>query len=66
MADLIEKKCGWCGKVFCPTYDYAYALPKGGKPTKYFCKYSCMCAYRDNLNEKRIYKKRMCQDDLPT
>lgn len=60
MVDLIEKRCAFCGKEFYPTPDHAYIIGRRGHGAKYFCKYTCMCRYREKPrpSQKRKYKKR--------
>lgn len=43
---LPEKTCAECGKVFIPTYDYAFKCEYRSK-TYYFCKYTCMCHFKE-------------------
>lgn len=45
---MLEVKCGRCGKVFIPTYDYAY---KDGK--RMYCSWTCY-NHRNDGKPKRI------------
>lgn len=53
MADIIEKKCAHCGKLFCPSYNHAFVIgsPRGHR--NYFCKYTCMLRYREAERQAR-------------
>ena len=44
--ELVEKKCAECGKIFIPTYNYAFKRVFKDH-TYYFCKYTCMCRFRE-------------------
>jgi uncharacterized OB-fold protein len=35
---IVEKKCDRCGKVFIPTYNYAW---RDKKRKKWYCSYTC-------------------------
>ena len=52
-----EKTCPQCGKKFIPAPEHAFFI-KQNHAKRYFCKYTCMCHYRDEQKEKRKYKKR--------
>lgn len=57
-SDVIKEcKCDNCGKNFVLTYQYAFKIQHKGL-TKYFCKYTCMCRFRETVARKRIKKRR--------
>lgn len=55
-----EKRCKQCGKAFCITsYEWVYKLSPHSKHPKWFCSWSCLCAYRRVRDEER--KKKLAE-----
>lgn len=55
---LNEIKCAWCGKTFIVAPEHSWVHRSGNKILKYFCKYTCMLRYREDLKQKRKYRKK--------
>ena len=48
------RQCSTCGKEFCEASpDWAYKIRRPDNSTKYFCSWSCLCAYRKKYGETR-------------
>lgn len=47
-----EKKCRWCGKIIFVTPYWVFKRDSGDR-VKYFCKYTCMKRYDEQLESKK-------------
>ena len=52
-----EHRCKFCGKQFFSTPEYVFKI-KDGERIRWFCKYTCMVRYREQIAEKRKNKKK--------
>lgn len=58
-----EKKCEWCGRIFCPAPQHVFKF-RDGRRRMWFCKYTCMLRWREKTQKKKDRSEGRDKDDL--